>query len=235
MHYYSHHIGDFQRDTASLSDSDTMAYLRLIWMYYDTELPLPADAKKLAFKIGSNSDSVQMILDTFFIKEKDVYRHKRCDAVLNGIYDKSEKARNAAKARWEKSADAKHTLSDSNADASNNNADATKKDATQYPIPNTHINKAPKVATPDGVSDSLWEDFLAIRKVKKLPMTPTAMEGLKREAASASKTLSEALTICCERGWGGFNAKWLEKDLPAGGSKQLTMQEEMALRAKAKR
>ena len=79
MHYYPHHIGDFQRDTASLSDSDALAYLKLIWMYYDTEAPLPADAKKLAFKIGSNPDSVQLILDTFFIKEQDVYRHKRCD------------------------------------------------------------------------------------------------------------------------------------------------------------
>jgi hypothetical protein len=95
--------------------------------------------------------------------------------------------------------------------------------------------KALKSAPPDGVSDSLWNDFLAIRKAKKLPVTDTAIQGLKREAASASKTLSEALTICCERGWGGFNAKWLEKDLPTGGSKQLTMQEEMAMRARAKR
>lgn len=95
--------------------------------------------------------------------------------------------------------------------------------------------KALKSAPPDGVSDSLWNDFLAIRKAKKLPVTDTAIQGLKREAASAGKTLSEALTICCERGWGGFNAKWLEKDLPAGGSKQLTMQEELALRARAKR
>jgi sarcosine oxidase delta subunit len=95
--------------------------------------------------------------------------------------------------------------------------------------------KALKSATPDGVSESLWKDFLAIRKAKKLPVTDTAIQGLKREAAAAGKTLSEALTICCERGWGGFNAKWLERDAPTGGSKQLTMQEEMALRARAKK
>lgn len=138
MHFYPHHIGDFQRDTASLSDSDTMAYLRLIWMYYDTEQPLPADAKKLAFKIGANPDSVQMILDTFFIKEQDFYRHKRCDKVLNEIYDKSEKARLAALARWGKNADAMPVQSERNADASKNNANATKNDATHNPIP---INK----------------------------------------------------------------------------------------------
>lgn len=138
MHYYQHHIGDFQRDTASLSDSDTMAYLRLIWMYYDTEQPLPADAKKLAFKIGSNPDSVQMILDTFFVKDEEVYRHKRCDKVLNEIYSKSEQARAAAKARWGKNADAMHEQCNSNADALKIDADASKIDATHNPIPNTH-------------------------------------------------------------------------------------------------
>jgi len=138
MHYYQHHIGDFQRDTASLSDSNTMAYLRLMWMYYDTEQPLPADAKKLAFKIGSNQDSVQMILDTFFIKDEEVYRHKRCDKVLNEIYNKSEKARLAAKSRWDKNASAMHEQYDSNTDALKIDADALKIDATHNPIPNTH-------------------------------------------------------------------------------------------------
>ena len=138
MHYYQHHIGDFQRDTASLSDSNTMAYLRLMWMYYDTEQPLPADAKKLAFKIGSNQDSVQMILDTFFIKDEEVYRHKRCDKVLNEIYNKSEQARLAAKSRWDKNASAMQEQYDSNADALKIDTDALKIDATHNPIPNTH-------------------------------------------------------------------------------------------------
>jgi uncharacterized protein YdaU (DUF1376 family) len=138
MHYYPHHIGDFQRDTSSLSDSDALAYLKLIWMYYDTESPLPADAKKLAFKIGSNPDSVQLILDTFFIKEQDFYRHKRCDKVLNDIYDKSEKARSAAKVRWSKNADVMQEQCDRNADALKNNADVSKIDATHNPIPITH-------------------------------------------------------------------------------------------------
>ena len=141
MHFYPHHIGDFQRDTASLSDSDTMAYLRLIWMYYDTELPLPNDSKRLAFKIGSNPDSVQIILDTFFVKEQDVYRHKRCDQVLNGIYDKSVKAKLSAQARWSKNANVMQTQSERNANALNNDANAAKIDATHNPIPITHINK----------------------------------------------------------------------------------------------
>ena len=77
MFSYQHHIGDFRRDTASLSDSDAMAYLKLLWMYYDTESPLTSDAKLLAFKIGSNADSVQLILDAYFQLDNELYRHKR--------------------------------------------------------------------------------------------------------------------------------------------------------------
>jgi len=101
MHYYSHHIGDFQRDTASLSDADTLAYLRLLWMYYDTEQPLPNDPKKLAFRIGSNSDAVQMLLEAFFSLENDVWNHKRCDAELATYRAKSDRARNANEVRWQ--------------------------------------------------------------------------------------------------------------------------------------
>jgi len=54
MHYYQHHIGDFIKATARLSDEQSMAYLRLIWMYYDRERPLPDDIEALAFQLGSD-------------------------------------------------------------------------------------------------------------------------------------------------------------------------------------
>ena len=117
MHYYKHHIGDFRRDTASLSDTDAMAYLKLLWMYYDTESPLPADAKLLAFKIGSNADTVQLLLDAFFVLDGDVYRQKRCDTELLEYKSKGQKARESAIARWNH-ANAMRTHSDSNAEAS---------------------------------------------------------------------------------------------------------------------
>jgi uncharacterized protein YdaU (DUF1376 family) len=82
MHYYQHHIGDFIRDTANLTDSQVMAYLRLIWMYYDSEKPLPNNAKVLAFKIGSTEETVSLILEAFFTQEDDAWKHSRCEAEL---------------------------------------------------------------------------------------------------------------------------------------------------------
>ena len=125
MHYYSHHIGDFQRDTASLSDADTLAYLRLIWMYYDTEQPLPDDAKKLAFKIGSDPDAVQRLLEAFFVLQDGFWNQKRCDAEIAKYRLKSDSARNANQIRWASKKDLK---SDANQIPTNNQEPITKED-----------------------------------------------------------------------------------------------------------
>ena len=82
MHYYQHHIGDFIRDTSRLSDAQSMAYLRLLWLYYESEEPLPANTKVLALRIGSESELVDLILESFFKRDGDVWKHKRCDAQI---------------------------------------------------------------------------------------------------------------------------------------------------------
>lgn len=117
MHYYSHHIGDFIRDTSRLSDAQCMAYLRLMWMYYDTERPIPNTPSKLAFQIGAKVEDVQAILEHFFVLDKSVdnWVHTRCERELADYKTKSEKASNSAKARW-KNAKAMRSHSDRNAD-----------------------------------------------------------------------------------------------------------------------
>lgn len=65
-----------------------------------------------------------------------------------------------------------------------------------------------------GVEEQVADDWLAIRKAKKLPLTATALEGVKREAGKAGVPVAKALRICCERGWGGFKAEWLADKLP---------------------
>lgn len=72
-----------------------------------------------------------------------------------------------------------------------------------------------RVQAPDGVSDSVWTDYL---KVRKAPMTETSLAGIKREAAKAGLTLEAVLRMCCERGWRGFKSEWLadNKQQPVG-------------------
>jgi hypothetical protein len=69
--------------------------------------------------------------------------------------------------------------------------------------------KATVVATPSGVSQSVWDDFKTLRKAKKAPITQRALDGLIAEANKAGWTLEQALTECCLRGWQAFKAEWV--------------------------
>ncbi len=64
---------------------------------------------------------------------------------------------------------------------------------------------------PEGVSDQVWEDFLAHRKTKKAAVTATAMAQIIKQAELAGWTLEQALQEMCVRGWTGFNAEWVNK------------------------
>jgi hypothetical protein len=65
------------------------------------------------------------------------------------------------------------------------------------------------VATPEGVSDSVWQEFKSLRKAKKAPITQRAIDALTNEANKAGWTLEKALEECVVRGWQAFKADWV--------------------------
>jgi hypothetical protein len=67
------------------------------------------------------------------------------------------------------------------------------------------------VATPEGVSDSVWQEFKNLRKVKKAPITQRAIDKISEEASNAGWTLEKALEECIVRGWQAFKADWVAK------------------------
>lgn len=77
----------------------------------------------------------------------------------------------------------------------------------------SRVREEKETDTPDGVSPSIFKDYLKVRKAKKSPWTPTALEGLQREAKKAGKTLEDVMRICCEKNWVGFNPEWLKTDI----------------------
>lgn len=100
MHYYQHHIGDFIKATSRLTDSQVMAYLRLIWLYYDKDGVVQNDPEQICFEIGSDVKTIQMIIKTFFEIEGDWLRHSRCDKELQGYLNKSVGGKKGAERRW---------------------------------------------------------------------------------------------------------------------------------------
>jgi hypothetical protein len=80
-----------------------------------------------------------------------------------------------------------------------------------------------KVATPDGVTESVWQDWLALRKVKRAAVSQTAVDGIAREARKASMSLQAALEMCCQRGWTGFKADWVTEKVSRAEKAQAHM------------
>jgi len=118
MHYYQHHIGDFIKATARLTDTQSMGYLRLLWMYYDSEKPLKPDAKVLAFQIGASVEETELLLESFFWLAENGWHHTRCDKEIEDYRQFLNKKSNAGKASAERrrnnsSADVQQAFNDS--------------------------------------------------------------------------------------------------------------------------
>jgi hypothetical protein len=71
------------------------------------------------------------------------------------------------------------------------------------------------VATPIGVSDSVWQEFKSLRKAKKAPISQRAVDAISNEAKKINWTLEKALEECVVRGWQSFKADWIVKPNPA--------------------
>jgi uncharacterized protein YdaU (DUF1376 family) len=102
MHYYQHHIGDFIKDTSFLTNEEIGIYLKLIWLYYDTEKPLPNNLFQLGMKTGSRDDQVNLegLLGMFFVldMENQCWHHTRCDKEIAHYKQQLTTASKAGKA-----------------------------------------------------------------------------------------------------------------------------------------
>jgi len=147
MHYYQHHIGDFLKDTGHLSNEQLAVYMKLLWRYYLDEKPLEDDCEMLAFAVRSDEKTVRLLLRHFFVLTDDGWRQTRCDKVIQDYHEKSHKASDSAKARWNK-ANAMRTHTE-------RNADEPKNDANHKPITN---NQEPMFIETTSLVDNLAVD-----------------------------------------------------------------------------
>lgn len=150
MHYYSHNIGDYRRDTGHLTMLEHGAYRQLLDSYYLSEKPLTLNhADLMRTHCARTSDEVRAIenvLKDFFVATADGYIHKRCDVEIEAFHAKSTSASESAKARWarvraEKEANAMRTHSEGN--------------ANHKPITNNQEPIDQKLLSPDSDPDAL--------------------------------------------------------------------------------
>lgn len=107
MNYFEKHIGDYIRDTVSLTMLEDGAYNRLMDQCYQTERPLPLD-RKMVYRLAratsaAEKKAVDFVLDTFFQESKEGFVQKRIQAEIERYQEKQRKAKASAEARWNKS------------------------------------------------------------------------------------------------------------------------------------
>jgi uncharacterized protein YdaU (DUF1376 family) len=205
MHYYQWNIGDYKSHTEHLSEMEDLCYRRLLDWYYLHEIPIPNDLNETArqIRMRSHSDCIAIVLHEYFEQTEIGWIHHRANAEIAKAGDKSQKASESAKARWDKQqkADAVAMRTHSESNATHN---------TEHITQDTIKRKATVVACPPDVSQQVWSDWLQLRKSKKASVTETVVKGARFEAAKLGWDLERFLIEWCTRGSQGLKAEWVD-------------------------
>jgi uncharacterized protein YdaU (DUF1376 family) len=116
-----------------------MAYLRLLWMYYDSEKPLTGDLEVLAFQVGTDTKTVELILLSFFKPDHAgpdmVWTHTRCDKEISEYRKLIHKKSTAGKASAERRSNSSSTGVEQVSSTDSTDVQLTN---NQEPITNNH-------------------------------------------------------------------------------------------------
>jgi hypothetical protein len=162
--------------------------------------------------MSNQINAVQTVLEEFFMfdMENNCWFHKRCDETIAAYQAKAERNREVGKLGGRPK---------SNPDANQEETQVVSKhNPNQEPITTNHKPKresATSVACPPDVSQQIWNDWVALRKSKKAPITQTVLNGAIAEAKILGWPLEKFLAEWCSRGSQGLKAEWIVKPNPA--------------------
>ncbi|KTT15846.1 hypothetical protein NS331_19495 [Pseudacidovorax intermedius] len=60
------------------------------------------------------------------------------------------------------------------------------------------------------MGEQVWNDWTALRRAKRAPVTDTVLSEARREAEKAGLSLERFLSVWCARGSQGLQADWLK-------------------------
>lgn len=100
MNYYSHHIGDYRRDTAHLSLLEHGVYRQLLDMYYLSESRIPDETDVVYRRLCARTDEEKRAVDTVlseFFRHEEGWVHTRCEKEISEYQGKADRARSNGK------------------------------------------------------------------------------------------------------------------------------------------
>ncbi len=213
-------IGDYLADTQRLTCEQHGAYLLMIFDYWrNGPPPDDDDVLRSIVKLDAKAWAKHRpVLERMFQVRDGSWHHRRIDRELEEARGnqqrRSDKAKAAAEARWGQCSEDAPSITPSIPDALPEGCPSPSPSPDD--IPNGTSSKGGKrvklAAKPDDVGDDVWSDFQSMRRQKRAPLTETALKGIAREATKAGWSLNDALRECCERGWQGFKAEWVNSN-----------------------
>lgn len=165
MHYYQFNIGDYKSHTEHLSEMEDLTYRRLLDWYYLHESPIPLEINEVArqIRMRSHTDCIAVVLQEYFERTNDGWIHHRADKEIAKAGEKSTKASQSAKARWEKKSIKNKDLPvDANALQTQSKSNATQD--TRHITQDT-VNKSQDKPAKPKRKTSLPDDFSVSQRV----------------------------------------------------------------------
>ena len=217
------YIGDYLADTIGLDYAEHGAYILAMFAYWRKGEALTDQEMKKTVREHYE------IVTSFFDKKDDFWHHKRIDQEIDRTKQISKSLSTRGKAgaskRWQNDGQIMqqpcngHDLSCNGHELANAQAmlgDAQSQSQSQSQLHTQQHSKNIMAVRPKNLSEKVWNDFLALRRSKKAPLTQTAFERIESEVAKAGWSLENALRECCSRGWQAFKAEWVLKSKNGG-------------------
>lgn len=221
MHYYKRNLGDYAKKTGRLTMLQHGAYTLLIDSCYDRET-FPTLEQALNWTWASSEaeiEAVKFVLSRFFTLDKDgCYVQDRILCELLEYHAKADTNKRIAIER-----ETKRKEKSTNRVPVVNEPPPNHKPLTINHKPITNKNTATPVATPVGVSESVWQEFVSHRKSKKARVTQLVIDKIAEEANKAGWTLEDALKETIVRNWQSFKADWVLEKQTASQKAQSNM------------
>lgn len=221
MHYFKMNIGDYAKKAGRLSMLEHGAYTLLIHACYDRErFPTIDEALEWCWvRTDEEEAAVKFVLGKFFTLVDGVYVQNRIQEEIDKYHENVLTNKRIATEREEKRREKARTVHETcstvnepppNQEPRTINQEPLTKEPIKEKIIKKEIDPELKKLLHD-VDDQVITDFSILRKQKKAPITESAVNGLRREAAQAGIDLQTALITCCQNGWQGFKAEWYKK------------------------
>ena len=229
MHFYKFHIGDYMSHTRHISLLEDLAYRRLLDFYFLHEQPIKHRDAARQIGMRDHEEDVLTILNEFFLSTENGFINVRADKEIAEF--RKHQAVSAYGAFIRDNPSLKHlvnkedyithylALSIDVYIGTLRGDDVPIKGTSRgddAPLTNNHNHnhiekRATSVACPPDVSQQIWNDWVALRKSKKAPITQTVLNGAIAEAKILGWPLEKFLAEWCSRGSQGLKAEWIVK------------------------